>query len=47
MRVGWIPVEYNLEYLLTKTTMTGKMRHGVVESIFYNKEVVIREKYKN
>ena len=24
LRVGWIPGEYNLAELLTKTTMTGK-----------------------
>ena len=44
--VGWITGEYNLEYLLTKTTMTVNMRHGIVESIFYNKSVVIRDKDK-
>ena len=44
LRVGWIPGEYNLADLFTKTTMTGNMRHGTVESIFYNKSVVIREK---
>ena len=31
LRVGWIPGEYNLAYLFTKTTMTGNMRHGMVE----------------
>ena len=46
MRVGWIPGEYNLAYLLTNSTMTGNMRHGMVESIFYSKAVVIREKDK-
>ena len=30
LRVGWIIGEYNPEYLLTRTTMTGKMRHGIV-----------------
>ena len=44
MRVGWIPGEYNLADLLTKTTMTGNMIDEMVESIFYNKMAVIREK---
>ena len=44
LRVGWIPGEYNLSYLLTKTTTTGNTRQGIVESIFYNRVVVIREK---
>ena len=43
MRVVWIPGAYNLEDLLTNTTMTGNMRHGMVKSIFYNKAVVIKE----
>ena len=46
MRVGWIPGEYNLADLLTNTTMTGNMRHGMVEQMFYNKAEVIREKDK-
>ena len=29
-RVGWIPGEYNLADLLTKNTMKGNMRHGMV-----------------
>ena len=44
LKVGWIPRKYNLAYLFTKTTITGNMRHGMVESILYNKSVVIREK---
>ena len=44
LRVGWIPGEYNLEYLFTKTTMTGNTRHGMVELILYNKAVALREK---
>ena len=47
LRVGWIPGEYNIAYLLTKTTMTGNVRHSMVESIFYNRTVVIREKDKS
>ena len=43
-RVGWIPSEYDLADLFTKTIMTGNMIHGMVESIFYNKTEVIREK---
>ena len=43
MRVGCIPGEYNIADLLTNTTMTGNMRYRMVESIFYNKSVVIRE----
>ena len=46
MRVRWIPSEYNLADLLTKTKMAGNIRHGMVDLIFYNKEVVIREKGK-
>ena len=44
LREGWIIGEYNLSCLFTKTTMTGNMRHGMVELIFYNKSAVIREK---
>ena len=46
-RVGWIPCEYNLAYLLTKTTMTVNKIHRMVESIFYNKSVVTREKHES
>ena len=34
LRVGWIPGEYNLADLFTKTKMTGNMRHGMVELMF-------------
>ena len=44
LKVGWIPSEYNIADLLTKITMTGNMRHRIVELMFYNKSVVIREK---
>ena len=44
LRVGWISGEYNLEYLLTSITMTATMIHRIVESICYNKSVLIREK---
>ena len=44
LRVGRIPGEYNLADLLKDNTMTGKIIHGMVESIFYNKTVVIWEK---
>ena len=44
LRLGWIQGEYNLADLFTKTTMTGNTRHGMVESIFYNKAVVVMEK---
>ena len=44
MRVGCIPGEYNIADLLTNTTMTGNMRHWMVESILYNKSVAIRDK---
>ena len=47
LRVGWISGEHNLAYLLTKTTMTGNMRHKMVESILYNKAVTIREEEKS
>ena len=46
LRVGWISGEYNLEYLLTSITMTATMIHRIVESIFYNKSVLITEKKK-
>ena len=44
LRIGWIPGEYNISYLLTKTKMIGNMRHGMVELIFYNEAVVRRDK---
>ena len=37
LRVVWIPCEYNLADLSKGTTMAVKMRHGMVELIFYNK----------
>ena len=37
LRVGWIPGEFNLSYLFTKTTMPGNTRHNLVDSIFSNK----------
>ena len=43
-RVRWIPGEYNLADLLTNTKMKENTRHGMVESIFYNKAVTVREK---
>ena len=43
LRVGWIIGEYNLVDFLTKTTMTGNMRHGMVELVLYKKSAVIRE----
>ena len=47
LRVIWIPGEYNLADLLTKTMIAVTMRHRMVESIFYNKVVVIRYNYKS
>ena len=44
LRVGRIPGEYNPADLLAKTKMTRDMRHRMVESIFYNKSVVINKK---
>ena len=41
-RVVWIPGEYNLADLFTNNTMTGNMKHKMVESVFCNKAVVIR-----
>ena len=46
LRVGCILGEYNIADLLTKTTMAGNMRLGMVELLFYNKSVVIRDKCK-
>ena len=34
-RVGWIPGDYNLVYLMTNTTMTGNMRQGLVAVDLY------------
>ena len=34
--VGWIPGEFNLVDLFTKTTMPGNTSHNSIESIFYN-----------
>ena len=34
IRVGWIPGEYNLADLFTKTSMPGNTRHGFVMNIF-------------
>ena len=31
LQVGWIPGEFNLEELLTKTTMPGNTRHNLVD----------------
>ena len=42
VRVGWIPGEHNLAYLLKKTKMIGNTRHGMVDIILYNKSLVIR-----
>ena len=47
LRVVWISGEYNISASLTKTTITGHMRHEMVDSIFYNKSVVIRDKEKS
>ena len=46
MRAGWIPGKYNVVDFLTNTTTAGNMRHRMVESIFYNEAVLIREKDK-
>ena len=44
LRLGCIPGEYNPADLLTNPKITLNMRHGMVESIFYNKVAVIKEK---
>ena len=36
IQVGWIPGEFNLTDLFTKTTMPVNTRHNLVDSIFYN-----------
>ena len=36
LRVGWIPGEFNLADLFTKTTMHGNTSHKLVDSIFSN-----------
>ena len=37
IRVGWIPGEINMVYLLTNTKMDDTVRHFIVEVIFHNK----------
>ena len=34
IRVGWIPIELNLEDLFTKTRMPGNTRHNLIDSVF-------------
>ena len=36
LRVGWIPGDFNLPELFTKTTIPGNTRHNLVDSIFSN-----------
>ena len=36
LRVGWIPGEFNLADLFTKSTIPGNTRHNLVDSIFSN-----------
>ena len=36
LRFGWIPGDFNLVDLFTKTTMHGNKRHNLVDSIFSN-----------
>ena len=36
LRVGWIPGDFNLLYLFTKTTIHRNTRHTLVDSIFSN-----------
>ena len=38
LRVGWIPGEFDLADLFTKTTMPGNTRHDFVDSIFSDTE---------
>ena len=47
LMVKWIPDEYNNADLLTKTTITGNMRHGMAKSIFYNKSVGYKGEKQN
>ena len=46
MRVVFIPGEYILADLLTKTKITGNIIHGMVKPIICNKSAVIREMVK-
>lgn len=41
IRVGWIPGEFNLADLFTKTTMPANMKNGLVQNIFCNKATEI------
>ena len=36
LRVGFIPGDFDLVYLFTKTTMPGNTRHNLVGTIFSN-----------
>ena len=36
IEVGWITGDFNLEDLITKTTMPGNTRHNLVDSILSN-----------
>ena len=45
--VGWVPGDFNLADLFTKTTMTKEVRHGMVENIFNNKATVLENVHKS
>ena len=44
IRVGWIEGQYNLADLLTKTTMPGNVRDGLVRNVFMNNAAVLNLK---
>ena len=44
--VGWIPGEFNLEDLFTRTKMPGNTRHNLVDSVLSNKAPPIVDIYK-
>ena len=43
LRVGWIPGEYNLADLFTKTSMAGNVKNYLVQSIFDNNASVMEK----
>ena len=42
-RLVWIPGEFNLEYLLTETTMSGSVRNVMLEKHFNHRATTLNE----
>ena len=45
IRVGWIEGQYNLADLLTKTTMAGNIRDGLVRNVVMNDATALDSKH--